>query len=169
MKLSSIEAIVQSLENANVRYLIAGGLAVVAHGYGRVTFDVDLVIQLNTGNVRKAMQALRMLGYRPFIPVAADDFADPGIRQTWIQEKNMVVFQLHSEQHSETRIDIFVTEPFDFDEEYDQALIAEMLPGLNTRFVRYETLIRMKETAGREKDKEDIRQLKLLWEDSDDV
>jgi hypothetical protein len=76
----------------------------------------------------------------------------------------MVVFQMHSDLHPDTRIDLFVSEPFDFDEEYDQALVGELLPGLATRFVRVATLIRMKEAAGREKDLEDIRQLKLLQE-----
>jgi len=59
-----------------------------------------------------------------------------------------------------------VQEPFDFDREYDQALVGELLPGLQTRFVSIETLIRMKEAAGREKDREDVRQLRLLQEDA---
>lgn len=46
MKLSSVEAIVGALEKAGVRYLVAGGLAVVAHGYLRFTKDIDLVVQL---------------------------------------------------------------------------------------------------------------------------
>jgi hypothetical protein len=76
----------------------------------------------------------------------------------------MVVFQLHSDQHQETRIDLFVSEPFDFENEYNNALIGEILPGLQTRFVGIETLIRMKEVANRDKDQEDIKQLKLLSE-----
>jgi hypothetical protein len=44
MQRRSIEAIVQALDAANVRYLIAGGLAVVAHGHLRFTADVDLVL-----------------------------------------------------------------------------------------------------------------------------
>jgi hypothetical protein len=167
MKLSSFEAIVQALEKSDVRYLIAGGLAVVAHGHGRVTFDVDLVIQLRPDNTLKAMQTLGTLGYKPLVPVSAADFANPTLRQSWIREKNMVVFQLHSDQHLETRIDIFVTEPFDFDSEYNRALTAEILPGIKARFVGLETLLQMKKTAGREKDKEDIRQLKLLHGDGD--
>ncbi len=164
MKLATIESIVRVLNEADVYYLIVGGLAVTAHGYGRVTFDVDLVLQLQPDNVRHALQALESLGYKPFVPVKASDFADPDIRKSWIEEKNMVVFQLHSDQHQETRIDLFVSEPFDFENEYNNALIGEILPGLQTRFVRIETLIRMKEVANRDKDKEDIKQLKLLLE-----
>jgi hypothetical protein len=80
----------------------------------------------------------------------------------------MVVFQLHSDRHPETRIDLFVSEPFDFDLEYDEALVGEILPGLQARFVRLASLIRMKEVAGRAKDLEDVRQLKLLQKDAGD-
>ena len=165
MKLSSLEAIASALRDSEVRYLIVGGLAVAAHGHGRATFDIDLVVQLQPENVRRAIIALESLGYRPTLPVPAHQFADTQLRQAWIRDKNMVVFQLHSDGHPETRIDLFVNEPFDFNNEYDQALIGEIQPGLQVRFVRLASLIRMKETAGREKDLEDIRQLKLLHKD----
>ncbi|MBN1378204.1 MAG: hypothetical protein JXA04_03120 [Gammaproteobacteria bacterium] len=164
MRLASFEAIVVALEKADVRYLIAGGLAVNAHGYGRMTFDVDLVIQLERKNLERAIQALVLLGFRPLVPVLAKDFADPEIRQHWTTEKNMVVFQMHSDQHPETRVDIFVNEPFDFDTEYSQALVGEVIPGFSVRFVSIQTLIEMKKAAGREKDLEDIRQLNILRE-----
>src|SRR5690606_32423049 len=162
MKLASLEAIASALAAANVRYLIVGGLAVAAHGHGRVTFDVDLVVQLQSKNVERAMSALESLGYRPTVPEPAMRFADAKLRESWIRDKGMVVFQLHSDIHPETLIDLFVSEPFDFDAEYEAALIGEILPGLEARFVRIETLIRMTEAAVREKDLEDIRQLKLL-------
>ena len=41
MKLESVSAIVEALNAAKVRYLVAGGLAVVAHGYLRFTNDLD--------------------------------------------------------------------------------------------------------------------------------
>lgn len=169
MKLASLESILRALDEAQVRYLIVGGLAVAAHGYGRVTFDVDLVVQLERDNILRAMAALESLGYRPLVPVAAREFADATSREAWIREKGMVVFQLHSDQHRETRIDLFVAEPFDFDEEYACALVGEIFPGMSTRFVRIETLIRMKQAAGREKDREDIRQLRALLENPGDA
>ncbi len=168
MKVSSLEAILRALADAQARYLIVGGLAVAAHGYGRLTFDLDLVVQLQPDNVLRALKALGSLGYVPLVPVAAADFADPVKREAWIREKNAVVFQLHSERHRETRIDLFVAEPFDFEQEYGRAKSGELLPGLPVRFVRLETLIKMKESAGREKDLEDVRQLRLLMERADD-
>lgn len=168
MKLGSLESIARALNEADVRYLIVGGLAVAAHGYGRATFDVDLVIQLRLDNVMRAMDAFESLGYRPVNPVRARDFADAAVRDTWIRDKHMVVFQLRSDQHRETTVDIFVAEPFDFDVEYQHALTGDIVPKVPVRFVSLETLLRMKETAGRAKDQEDIRQLRLLLGNLDD-
>jgi hypothetical protein len=60
MKLASIEAIIRVLENAGVRYLVAGGLAVNAHGYLRFTQNMDLVIALDPANIfARLMRSLR--------------------------------------------------------------------------------------------------------------
>jgi hypothetical protein len=168
MKLSTLEAIFQALNQAGSRYLVVGGLAVAAHGYGRLTFDLDLVVQLRRDNLLSALQALAALDYKPQLPVRVEDFSDAATREAWIRDKHMVVFQLYSERHRETQIDLFVTEPFDFDVEYANAKIWELVPGQPVRFVRLETLIEMKESAGRAKDLEDLRQLRLLLECEDD-
>jgi hypothetical protein len=129
-----------------------------------VTFDVDLVIQLQSDNVQRAVDGLGSLGYRAVAPVTPRDLADAAIRKSWVQEKHMVVFSMNSDQHRETSVDIFVAEPFDFDSEYNEALTGEIVTGVPVRFLRLEALIRMKEAAGRAKDLEDIRQLRLLLE-----
>ena len=51
MKLKSVRAVIEALNGAQVRYLVVGGLAVVAHGYLRFTNAVDLVIQLQPDNM----------------------------------------------------------------------------------------------------------------------
>jgi hypothetical protein len=162
MKLAAVEAIATGFADADVRYLVVGGLAVAAHGYGRLTVDLDVVLQLKPENVLRAMAVLTSLGYRPSVPVRPEQFADPAVRDAWIREKGMVVFQMVSRVHRDTPIDLFVNEPFDFDVEYAEALIAPLAPGVVVRCARIETLIRMKRVAGRPKDLEDIRQLELL-------
>ena len=77
MEKHSVDAIVGALNMANVRYLVAGGLAVVAHGYVRFTADVDLIVDLEPANVMRAVASLESLGYRPRAPVAFGEFADP--------------------------------------------------------------------------------------------
>jgi hypothetical protein len=73
----------------------------------------------------------------------------------------MQVFQLWSDEHPETSIDVFVTEPFDFDAEYRVALVKPLRDDLPVRFVSLPTLIRMKELAGRAQDRLDVEQLRL--------
>lgn len=160
MRLKSFEAIIRALNGAGVRYLIAGGLAVNAHGYLRFTKDIDLVLQLEEGNVRHAMKALQELGYKPTLPVSATDFADRDIRNHWVRDKGMTVFQLWSDRHRETAIDLFVEEPFAFDEEYASALVKPLYGKEEVRFVSLETLLRMKESAGRDQDLVDVRNLR---------
>jgi hypothetical protein len=41
MRVSTFERICQELNADHVRYLVAGGIAVNAHGYVRLTEDID--------------------------------------------------------------------------------------------------------------------------------
>lgn len=88
MKLTAFEAVAKALHEKQVHYLVAGGLAVNAHGHIRNTMDIDLVIALNADNIHRAFDALASLGYRPLIPVTADSFADEAQRQRWRSEKS---------------------------------------------------------------------------------
>lgn len=162
MKLSSLESIVRALNDAAVPFIVVGGLAVVAHGYGRLTQDLDLVIRLEPDTVRKAFRALAALGYQPRVPVTADGFADPQQRARWIAEKGMTVLNFHSDQHRETPVDVFTKEPFDFPAEYAAAMVEDVAPGVPVRIVRLASLLRLKQEAGRPQDLADIAELRTL-------
>lgn len=164
MKLAAFEAVAQALEAARVRYLVAGGLAVNAHGYIRNTLDIDLVIALDADNIQCAFGALGTLGYRPLVPISASAFADAAQRQRWREEKGMQVLNFHSDAYHGTNVDVFVHEPFDFAHEYEIALKGEILPGVIARFVSIPTLIEMKRFAGRPRDLDDIQHLQWLQE-----
>lgn len=165
MKLASFEAIAGVLQDAGVRYLVAGGLAVNVHGYIRLTRDVDLVIKLDTSNILAAFAALATIGYRPLVPITAEQFADRALRERWIAEKGMKVLNFFSDLHRETSIHVFVSEPFDFEREAAASLKAELSPGFFVPFVSIATLIAMKELAGRPRDLDDIQHLRWIQED----
>lgn len=167
MKVANVEAIAKALNDAHVRFLVAGGIAVIAHGYGRLTMDLDLVVQLEPENIKAAFGALASLGYRPRQPVTAAQFADGALRRSWIETKNMKVLNLQSDRQPETTIDVFVTEPFDFDAEYKRALRHEFAPGVPMRFVSLDTLISMKEAVGRPRDLDDVWHLRMLRQERD--
>jgi hypothetical protein len=168
MKLESVKAIIEALTGAEVRYLLAGGLAVIAHGYLRFTKDVDLIIQLKPDNIKRAFDALGRLGYRPAVPLTGEQFADPANRERWIREKDMKVFQLWSDDHFETPIDIFVAMPFDFNAEYEAAVRKPLSGNLEVRVVTIPALIAMKEEAGRPEDLIDIRYLRMRLDERGD-
>ncbi len=165
MKLASFEAVIRGLNDAGVQYLVAGGLAVNAHGYLRFTKDADMILRLTPVNIKRAFAALATLGYRPLIPVTPDQFADEPTREGWIRDKGMQVLQLWSDEHRETPIDIFVREPFEFEVEYARALIKPLYARLEVRFVALPALIKMKEEAGREQDRVDLEHLRMRMDD----
>ena len=165
MKLSTLETVFHALNKASVRYLVAGGIAVNIHGYQRMTADLDLVVQLDSDNIRKAMDALNRLGYTPLIPVTTDNFIDSDTRRNWIETKNMSVLSLQSNQFPETTIDIFVAEPFDFNKEYESALKAEITSDTIVNIVSIPTLIEMKKKAGRARYLDDIHHLQMISEE----
>lgn len=161
----SVQTIVAALNAGGVRYLIAGGLAVVAHGHVRFTADVDLVLDLKPLNVKRAIEALRSIGYRPRAPVPFDDFADPDIRAGWVRDKNLTVFSLFSDAHAATEVDLFVEPPLDFDAAYASAVRLDVAPGVEALFVGYRDLLQLKQRAGRDTDLDDIRRLEAVHED----
>ena len=152
----------RALNEAGVRYLIAGGLAVVAHGFVRLTMDMDLVLDLDEPNLRRALAAFASLGYRPRAPVPLEQFADSAARARWIAEKGLTVFSLRSAEHAATEIDLFVQPPFDFAGAHDRSARFEVAPGILAPFVGLNDLVAMKRAAGRAQDLLDIEKLEHL-------
>lgn len=74
----------------------------------------------------------------------------------------MAVLNFHGDSHRETPVDVFVTEPFDFDEEYHRALVADIASGVPVRILRLEALLALKRDAGRPQDLADVAELELL-------
>lgn len=165
MQRDAVESIVRALDEASCRYLIVGGLAVVAHGYVRLTADLDLVLDFSPDNLRRGLGALANLSYRPRAPVPIEEFADPGKRVVWIRDKNLKVFSLHSPAHAATEVDLFVEAPFDFSQAYSRAERLEISPGLSATFVSFDDLIELKKRAGRPKDLDDIERLLQIREE----
>ncbi|MGO8763799.1 MAG: hypothetical protein ACLQSR_01535 [Limisphaerales bacterium] len=162
MEVRSVEAIVKALNAARVKYLIVGGLAVVAYGYERFTDDVDLVLGLEKENIIHGLRALMSIDYQMRIPVTPEQFADPKLREEWRREKGMVVLQLWSDRHRRTPVDVFVYEPFDFEKEFARAKKEIIIGKIRAPIVGYRTLLKLKKASGRSQDLTDIEKLRKL-------
>jgi hypothetical protein len=167
MDREGVVAVIRGLNSAQVRYLVAGGLAVVAHGHVRFTADLDLILDMDEGNLRRAIRALCDLGYRPRAPVDILEFASAEARGRWVREKGLTVFSLSSPRHSMTEVDLFAEPPLDFPAAYARAARLEVAPQVTATFVGRDDLIAMKERAGRPQDLDDIEHLRRLDEGSE--
>src|SRR5690349_7228743 len=112
MTVRSVVDIVRALNATGERYLIAGGLAVVAHGYVRLTFDVDLMLDFASPGLARMVQTLSDLGYSPkLVPIPLSALADPEQRTRWVRDKGAIVLNLHSPVHPQTNVDVFLNLP----------------------------------------------------------
>ncbi len=155
------EPIFEALNRRNVRYVVVGGVAVVLHGYARSTADLDLMVDLEPEEARKAIEALMTLGLRSRLPVNPMEFADPERRETWAREKSMVVFSLEDPANPMRQVDLFTTNPIDFAEIWDRAeWIA--IGSDRVRVASIPDLIRLKRVSMRAQDREDIEALEII-------
>jgi hypothetical protein len=152
-------------EKQKIRYLVVGGVAVVLHGFLRATADLDLMVALDSKNIKKFLALMEKLGYKPRVPVALQDFALPEQRKRWIEEKGMKVFSLIHPKKLTHLLDIFVDEPISFEGAYRRRKRIKVGAG-SVSVASVPDLIRLKEKAGRPQDNEDIQALKELLKKS---
>jgi hypothetical protein len=82
--------ICRALNEAKARYLLVGGFAVIAHGAGRFTKDIDLLVDDTPENVRRIKAGLTVLADN-----AAADIADDDVQQhTVVRVADEVVVDL---------------------------------------------------------------------------
>ena len=74
MRRDSLAQVAQALNDARIPSLIVGGLAVVAHGYGRCVQTLELLIGPDARHLKAAVEALKRLGYSDQTRVAAASF-----------------------------------------------------------------------------------------------
>ena len=70
------ERLFKRLNAAKVKYLVIGGVAVNLHGYSRVTVDLDILISLEPSNVRRFVDMIKRLGWKPRVTVDVEAFTD---------------------------------------------------------------------------------------------
>lgn len=159
------EEVFKTLNQSKVKYVVAGGIAVSLHGYSRLTKDLDLIVFMEEKNLKLFFKTLQKIGYRPKVPVTMNQFIDAKQRKKWQKEKNMVVFSFCQYDPPFTIIDVFVSEPFPFNEIYKKRVLVEIKEGLSIPLISIEHLIILKQRAGRPQDLIDLVQLEYIQRD----
>lgn len=149
-QLDDLVRLAQALNAHQVRYVLIGGFAVIAHGGARTTKDIDLLIDSSAENVSRVRKALQILEDKAVNEVADDDVA----RYTVVRVADEIVIDLMAKACG-----------VDYDEARRDAM--ELNFGSVTILVASpETLIRTKNTI-RPSDAADRQFLQVLIDERD--
>lgn len=154
-------AIFKKLNEAGIEYIVVGGVAINLYGIPRMTYDIDLLLNLEDQNIRKFVQLLNKWGFKPKVPVDIMDLGEEDKREDWIRNKHMKAFNLVNPQWAISEIDIVIDSPVDYEKGHERVNYI-VLQGVSIPVVSIDDLIKMKEKTGRLQDNADIRYLREL-------
>ncbi len=151
--------ILLKLNEAGIRYLVVGGVAVNLLGRRRFTGDIDLVLALNSDNLERMTSLMHELDYVERLPVPLSSLADSQKVQTWIKEKGMTAYSFLSNSPSHVNIDILAAASLDFETYENRKVTVDLEGGMKIPVVALQDLIAMKREADRPIDRQDIEML----------
>jgi hypothetical protein len=142
------------LVEAEVQFLVAGGLAVWVHGYVRYTADVDIIPRPDRENMGRLAGLLGQLG------AAAVDQRGNRLRLDLTHPESLAVGNYFLATRL-GRLDLFNGPRPDLKryERLDEAAVEFTIGDVTCRAIGKDDLIAMKREAGRPKDLEDIAAL----------
>jgi hypothetical protein len=143
------------LDAAGVEFVVVGGIAAIAHGSPRFTFDLDIVFATNEANLERLGRALQDLkatlrGVTDDVPFVPDGRALRHVR----------LLTLNTE---EGPLDVMV-QP-DGSKGYEQlraGSIEAIMEGTAVRVAGLDDLIAMKKASGRPKDRVHLEELQAI-------
>lgn len=154
-------AIFKKLNEAGIEYIVVGGVAINLYGIPRMTYDIDLLLNLKDQNIRKFVQLLNKWGFKPKVPVDIMELGEEDKREDWIRNKHMKAFNLVNPQWAISEIDIVIDSPVDYEKGHERVNYI-VLQDVSIPVVSIDDLIKMKEKTGRLQDNADIRYLREL-------
>ena len=135
------EKLLARLADTTVEFIVVGGVAVTLHGYTRLTEDVDILIRRTPENVARLLTSLAGYGEGFARELTADDFSDEEGAIRIVEETEQSQIDIFT-RLSGLRYDDVIGDAPDFD-----------LGGRTIRYASKATLLRLKETSAREKDR----------------
>jgi predicted nucleotidyltransferase len=153
--------ILKRLNEAGVRYVVAGGVAVNLHGVPRMTYDLDLLVELTDDNLVRLVGLLEEWGFKPKVPVRLADLAVEEQRREWIEGKHMKAFCVVNDEWALSEIDILIDTPVGYAAAAENAARL-VLGGVEIGVVSIDDLIVMKQGTGRAQDSADVEYLERV-------
>ena len=165
---NSLLEIVNVLNAKGVKYIIAGGVAVVLQGVERLTMDLDAAVSLEKENIEKFLAAMKELKLEPRLPVPADSLLDSEKIRIMCEEKNALVFTFIDPNSPIRQVDFFLSKELSYEALKDD--YEEMdLGGTKIKVLTKQKLVELKLRVNpmRDKDMTDIKELQKRILDED--
>lgn len=138
------------LAEAQVKFILVGGLAVTLQGYVRFTEDVDMLIDSGHDNIRRLLATLEHYGEGFARELSPEDFTDEEGAIRIVEEIEQCQLDLFTRISGRTYDDVI------------QDADTFRLDGREIRFASKSSLIGWKEHSVREKDRLDAMALREL-------
>lgn len=144
------------LADANVRFVVVGGVAVCLHGYVRATLDLDILVEATEANARRLLETLAAWGEGFARELDVADFVPAEVGSIRIREE-------------EFTLDIFTLmraralgEELDYAGALEDARVHPLAGGRQVIYLSAERLVALKTGTGRDKDALDIATLREI-------
>ena len=153
--MADYQSLLKEFADKKLQYLIVGGVAVNLHGYPRFTNDIDILLALDTANLKTMAQIMQNFGYQQRLPVSIQELGDAYKVRKLMQEKGLIAYSFIHAREPQFNIDVLVGESLEFEKFTVHTMHADVW-GLDGRVVSIDDLIAMKKNSEREKDVQDV-------------
>ncbi|MFQ6105676.1 MAG: hypothetical protein ACE5NL_01215, partial [Candidatus Hydrothermarchaeaceae archaeon] len=106
------EGVIKVFNRKGVEYVVVGGIALNLHGVPRATADLDIAVALEDKNLKNIVHALKVLGYKPRLPIKIDEFSIENLEK-WRKEKKMEAFTFWNPKKPYEEVDVLIHNPID--------------------------------------------------------
>jgi hypothetical protein len=154
------EAVLRTLAEHGVEFVVIGGLAVQTYGYMRPTQDLDIIPRPDLANLSRLGEALAELRARLHRTARPVDVTDPHV----LRRAALVPLMTVHGRLDVMNIESTAGTPARYSELRERAIEVD-LGAMEVAVVGLDDLIRMKKAAGRAQDRIDIGALTRLDED----
>lgn len=142
-----LKQIAQQLDNAEIRYMVIGGQAVLIHGEPRFTKDIDITMEITPQNLQQVLEVVKHLGLKILVKDV-----EKFVEDTWVLPT--------LDERSGIRVD-FIFSFSTYEKTAIERAVKIEINGYPVKFASVEDLIIHKIFAGRPRDIEDVRKILL--------
>lgn len=151
-----LEELAFALSKHQVKYLLCGGFAVSLYAVPRITADMDILLDLTEDNIQRFLSAMQDMQYTNALPLQLEVLVHEPTRLKFIKERNLIAYSFYSTLSGKMSLDVMLDVPAPFGELWNRRETRKSSAGYTIQLIGRDDLIKMKEYAGRDRDKADI-------------